>query len=134
MEDAGLSLFQPVKPLSTSEFIDYMLHSIIEDYDIKAPRFCDTLSKTNERGLFLTHGDLHTSNMIVDKKGRNGSYVITGLIDWTTAGWYPIYWEGFKARPYNPSSFWWREFIPQFAGIFPEEYDILRELNSKSMR
>lgn len=36
----------------------------------------------------FTHGDIGPRNIIVD-----GSYCITGLLDWEYSGWFPDYWE-----------------------------------------
>ncbi|KAM0557028.1 hypothetical protein ACHAPJ_005708 [Fusarium lateritium] len=41
--------------------------------------------------IYFTHGDLTLGNIMVS--GSPDSYVITGIIDWEQAGWYPEYWE-----------------------------------------
>jgi aminoglycoside phosphotransferase (APT) family kinase protein len=41
--------------------------------------------------VFFAHGDLNLRNILVEK-GK-----ITGIVDWTCAGWYPGYWELGKA-------------------------------------
>lgn len=35
----------------------------------------------------MTHGDLSFRNIIVQGE------MLTGIVDWETAGWYPDYWE-----------------------------------------
>ena len=41
----------------------------------------------------FTHGDLVPRNIMVAKNGQGGEWMITGLIDWEGAGWYPHHWE-----------------------------------------
>ena len=41
--------------------------------------------------VYFTHGDLNLRNILVED-GR-----VTGIVDWTFAGWYPGYWELGKA-------------------------------------
>ncbi|WEW57304.1 hypothetical protein PRK78_002769 [Emydomyces testavorans] len=43
----------------------------------------------------FTHADLQRKNILVDKVTKSGEshYVVTAVIDWETAGWYPSYWE-----------------------------------------
>ena len=39
----------------------------------------------------MSHNDLAPRNIMV-----NDNLIITGLIDWENAGWYPEYWEYVK--------------------------------------
>ena len=41
--------------------------------------------------VYFTHGDLNLRNILAEN-GR-----VTGIVDWTCAGWYPCYWEMGKA-------------------------------------
>jgi hypothetical protein len=47
----------------------------------------------------FTHADLHPQNIIVREKvsgsGENQKrcYIVSGVVDWESAGWYPDYWE-----------------------------------------
>lgn len=134
MDDPGLTLFETVDPLTPTAFVDYMLAVPVERRRAEHLHSEAILSKHYEGGLVLTHGDLHPSNIIVSKSWLTGSYFITGIIDWSTAGWYPIYWEAFKARSYGYEVRWWRQYIPLFAGQYQEEVEVLRELHSKSVR
>ncbi|KAK3937237.1 hypothetical protein QBC46DRAFT_294653 [Diplogelasinospora grovesii] len=42
--------------------------------------------------VVFTHGDIAPRNIRVAKQ-KDGTYKITGIIDWECAGWYPEYWE-----------------------------------------
>ncbi|KAI1848932.1 hypothetical protein JX266_005360 [Neoarthrinium moseri] len=48
-----------------------------------------------EQGFVFTHGDLTPRNVVVDEDGR-----VTGILDWSQAGYYPAYWEYAKACCY----------------------------------
>ncbi|KAI2034111.1 hypothetical protein LOZ47_005199 [Ophidiomyces ophidiicola] len=45
----------------------------------------------------FTHADLQRKNILVEKRIDTVSgeehYVVSALVDWQTAGWYPSYWE-----------------------------------------
>lgn len=57
----------------------------------------------------FTHGDLSTYNIMVH--GDN----VVGIIDWETAGWYPIYWEYTAARlQASPMNTWMEEEADSF--------------------
>ncbi|KAF8119967.1 kinase-like domain-containing protein [Boletus edulis] len=52
----------------------------------------------------FTHADLSSFNILV--RGDD----VVGIIDWETAGWYPIYWEYTMAcLEANPMNMWWKE-------------------------
>lgn len=51
--------------------------------------------------IVFTHGDLHTGNIMVE----DGTIVV--ILDWNTAGFYPAYWEWYKAT-------WHGTFMPSF--------------------
>jgi serine/threonine protein kinase len=47
------------------------------------------------KGVF-THADLHPQNILVRKEvtGANKEqYIVSAIVDWEAAGWYPDYWE-----------------------------------------
>jgi serine/threonine protein kinase len=68
----------------------------------------------------FTHADLHPQNIIVREKvsgsGENQKrcYIVSGVVDWESAGWYPDYWE------YAGSfvDFDWRD-------DWPEKYELI---------
>lgn len=51
------------------------------------------------RSPIFTHSDLQRKNILVQEvegfKGRKDFHV--SLVDWESAGWYPVYWEYFAA-------------------------------------
>lgn len=116
MDDAGLTAFGSVAPMTPAEFVDYVMETYIEDRPSKEFRFREVLTKANAKGLYLTHGDLHPYNVIVDRNPSNGRYYLTGIIDWTTAGWFPIYYEGHKARTISKS--FWDQWITLMTGDY----------------
>lgn len=134
MEDPDLANCEYVGPFTPSKYVEHMLGVFIRDRESKEDRFRAVLTKANELGFVLSHGDLHPSNIMVAKTGKNDTWVLSGIIDWDTCGWFPVYWEAFKARPFDWPSKWWREHIPKFAGQFPEELAIVKELNSINLR
>ncbi|KAF2745502.1 kinase-like protein [Sporormia fimetaria CBS 119925] len=78
---------------------------------------------TDDRKIF-SHGDLHNLNIFVDGKG-----IITGILDWGTAGFSISGREYFETKDRARSQDW----IHVVDDIFPEDakgdYEILRELN-----
>lgn len=126
MEDEGLTGYGPVPPMAPSDLVDYLLNTWIDDRPVKERLFRAILSKANERGLYLTHGDLHPYNIIVDRNHRTGQWEVTAIVDWTTAGWYPDYWECHKARRGHQG--FWNEWAPKLAGDFSEECAIVQKL------
>ncbi|CAL1714669.1 unnamed protein product [Somion occarium] len=64
--------------------------------------------------IVLTHGDLHMRNIMVED-APNDEIRITGIIDWEFGGWYPEYWELYRAlntRGGRDESDWW-DYLPQ---------------------
>ncbi|KAB8339308.1 hypothetical protein FH972_022241 [Carpinus fangiana] len=75
--------------------------------------------------IVFTHGDLHAANILV----KNDFTVV--IIDWATAGFYPEYWEFYKATwrdPFQPS------FIRQIAKFIPAfwiEANIMEQIHRR---
>ncbi|OBT43651.1 hypothetical protein VE00_05218 [Pseudogymnoascus sp. WSF 3629] len=63
----------------------------------------------------FTHGDLSNLNILA-----RGDEVV-GIIDWETAGWYPIYWEYTTASHVNPQNLFWKEEVDRFLEPMPKE-------------
>lgn len=63
----------------------------------------------------LTHGDLSSLNILV-----RGDTVV-GIIDWETAGWFPLYWEYTCASNVNPQNEFWRQEVDKFMTPMPHE-------------
>lgn len=45
--------------------------------------------------IYFSHGDFHFGNIMVSQSPGE-PVVVTGVIDWEEAGWYPPYWEHCK--------------------------------------
>jgi predicted unusual protein kinase regulating ubiquinone biosynthesis (AarF/ABC1/UbiB family) len=75
--------------------------------------------------IVLTHGDLHAGNMAVREDGT----VI--LLDWGNAGFYPDYWEFYRAT-FNKA--WRGDFLRQIERFIPPFYVealVMRQLYDK---
>jgi aminoglycoside phosphotransferase (APT) family kinase protein len=68
--------------------------------------------------IVFTHGDLNLSNILYE----NGE--ITGIIDWTCAGWYPAYWELGKAVYVHRNYQKWRETCRTIWSGYDDELDV----------
>lgn len=94
--------------------------------------FSQTLRYSDEparRGhnIVFTHGDLNLRNILVNRDG-NSRWMVTGIVDSETAGYYPEYWDSTKARfeefrwPKRYNNMVERTFL-QF-GDYSQEYDV----------
>lgn len=91
-------------------------------------RFPDDPSRRGHN-IVLTHGDLNPRNIMMERIRDStgvGSWRLSGIIDWETAGYYPDYWdctksmfEGFR---------WRRRHNEMMQGVFREFGDYSREL------
>jgi thiamine kinase-like enzyme len=62
--------------------------------------------------VVFTHADLHRSNIMVSE---GSPCRVVAVIDWHQSGWYPDYWEFYKAEYTNHwESEWVQEYIPMF--------------------
>ncbi|WJG37261.1 uncharacterized protein FOBCDRAFT_254429 [Fusarium oxysporum Fo47] len=52
----------------------------------------------DDRGVVFTHADLHQSNIMVSEGWPSR---VVAIIDWHQSGWYPDYWEFYKAEYTN---------------------------------
>ena len=72
-----------------------------------------TRGDRDEKAVF-THGDLNLRNILVQRRASSvgerkltSTVVVSGIIDWTCAGWYPMYWEHAKAiYPHGRFKLW----------------------------
>ncbi|GLA36009.1 hypothetical protein AnigIFM63309_001667 [Aspergillus niger] len=81
------------------------------------------LKKMNHSIVF-THGDLHCGNMLV----RSDGTVV--IVDWGQAGYWPDYWEFYRAMfqvPWRPS---WDRMIEKFIPPSYVEYEIIKKVFS----
>ena len=58
--------------------------------------------------ICFTHADLSSQNILA--RGD----VVVGIVDWETAGWYPLYWEYTSASNVNPQNEFWRNEVDKF--------------------
>ncbi|KAF9773442.1 hypothetical protein IL306_008723 [Fusarium sp. DS 682] len=65
-----------------------------------------------DHGVVFTHADLHRSNIMVSE---DSPCRVVAVIDWHQSGWYPDYWEFYKAEYTNHyNSEWVQKYIPIF--------------------
>lgn len=69
--------------------------------------------------VVLTHGDLSSLNVLI-----RGDEVV-GIIDWETAGWFPLYWEYTCAWNVNPQNEFWRQEVDKF--LTPMQHELRME-------
>lgn len=135
MRDSGLTIWEAVGPFTFHESVDFLMDTWIEDRPAKEERFKEILLRNLAKaGVFCTHADLHFNNIMVHKPSKSSTYRVSGIVDWTSAGWYPVYWEAFNARKDEPQFRDWDIIIPLFAGDYSKGVSILRELHSSELR
>ncbi|RVD89357.1 uncharacterized protein DFL_000370 [Arthrobotrys flagrans] len=91
---------------SVAEFEDWLLgttHTILPAR-VKAYIKNKMVRQREQKGynIVFTHGGLYPENILVrnEKEGRTmgqDNWKIVGILDWSSAGWYPEYWEFVKA-------------------------------------
>jgi len=72
--------------------------------------------------IVLTHADFHPRNIMVEE-GQ-----ITGIIDWSYAGWYPEHWEYVKALMVVGSIVDWWRYLPDIIHPYYAEWAIDRQV------
>ena len=55
-----------------------------------------SMSQSHPSKIVFSHGDLRPANIVV-LPDQEGSYTISGILDWEMSGFYPDYWEAIKA-------------------------------------
>lgn len=84
--------------------------------------------------VVLSHCDLHPRNILV-MDDPDGMVRISGIIDWEMGGWYPEYWEMYKAlntRGGDDDSDWW-DHLPEVILGFDREVFERRVLEQSMM-
>lgn len=84
--------------------------------------------------VVLSHCDLHPRNILV-VDDPDGMVRISSIVDWEMGGWYPEYWEMYKAlntRGGNDDSDWW-DHLPQVILGFDREVLERRVLEQSMM-
>ncbi|KAI7763754.1 hypothetical protein LZL87_011611 [Fusarium oxysporum] len=88
---------------SGSHWEGYKLEDIPDPYRQLLP---------DDPGVKFTHADLHQSNVMVSE---GSPCRVVAVIDWHQSGWYPDYWEFYKAEYTNHwESEWVQTYIPMF--------------------
>ncbi|KAJ6191107.1 hypothetical protein N7519_001128 [Penicillium mononematosum] len=72
--------------------------------------------------IVFTHGDLHPGNIIV----RTDGTVV--LVDWGSAGFWPEYWEFYRALHNPPWRASWDRMVEKFVPPFYVEYSVIKRV------
>jgi aminoglycoside phosphotransferase len=83
------------------------------------------------RPSIFSHGDLVPPNIMVEQNAA-GRLMITGIIDWEAAGWYPYFWNHFIAR-FNDNRYgeaWKKVSAPM--RMFPRESTAFYEMYGRA--
>ncbi|KAF7796766.1 hypothetical protein EIP86_007949 [Pleurotus ostreatoroseus] len=123
----------PPNITSVSQFHDFL---VSHPHPNVAPSYLRWLRAQlrDDYRIVLTHGDFHPRNVIVTDS-LDGTVHITAIIDWEMGGWYPEYWEMYKAvntRGGDDDSDWWDHF-PEIISGFDREI-LERRVVEQSMR
>ncbi|KNG88550.1 hypothetical protein ANOM_002715 [Aspergillus nomiae NRRL 13137] len=78
-------------------------------------------SENNPESMF-THGDLHEGNMLV----RSDGTVV--LLDWGLSGFWPEYWEFYRAKFNPPWRTSWDRMVERFIPPYYVEYDVMKKI------
>ena len=63
---------------------------------------------TDGHEIVFTHSDFSSRNILVDE---NNDYQVTAILDWEFAGWYPEWWEYFRAYKRFNRGQDWRDYL-----------------------
>ncbi|KAE8342997.1 hypothetical protein BDV24DRAFT_161815 [Aspergillus arachidicola] len=72
--------------------------------------------------IVFTHGDLHEGNMLV----RSDGTVV--LLDWGLSGFWPEYWEFYRAMFNPPWRTSWDRMVERFIPPYYVEYDVMKKI------
>jgi len=101
---------------SDAAFHSYLLSRTLPQYREEITKAAEGVH-AKPHTIYFTHGDLNLRNILVED-GR-----VTGIVDWTCAGWYPGYWELGKAVYVHQRFQKWRDL---WATILPDYEEELR--------
>ena len=106
---------------SEKEFNKFIMTDLLHHYPTEYYNMLLSMMRQDHR-VVLTHGDLHPRNIMVKDT------VVTGIIDWECAGWYPEYWEYIKGlTSEGPVVDWWR-YLSKVVSPYNAEWAIDRQL------
>lgn len=106
---------------SVHDFHTFLSHSI--DYSPENPAEVNALLemyRNSSHSPRFTHGDLSSQNILV-----NGDEIV-GIVDWTTSGWYPDYWEYTMALNTNTYNEFWKDEISKVLDKYSQEIEMER--------
>ncbi|KAE8415340.1 kinase-like domain-containing protein [Aspergillus pseudocaelatus] len=72
--------------------------------------------------IVFTHGDLHEGNMLVQSDGT------VVLLDWGLSGFWPEYWEFYRAMFNPPWRTSWDRMVERFIPPYYVEYDVMKKI------
>jgi len=78
----------------------------------------------------FSHSDIHRKNILINEISATGDeerkFVVTAVLDWEAAGWYPMYWE--YASTFVDMGWWddWAEKLEIILDSWPSETGMLR--------
>ncbi|KAJ5858877.1 hypothetical protein N7534_004154 [Penicillium rubens] len=87
---------------------EYMLHQ--------------TVRGLKNHKILFTHGDLHPGNIIVRIDGT------VVLVDWGSAGFWPEYWEFYRALHNSPWKTSWDRMVEKFVPPFYVEHSVIKRV------
>lgn len=111
----------PPNLLSVSDFHDWIVSTVYPKTSPCYRRWFRARMRDDYR-VVLTHGDFHPRNIMLETL-PSGEARVTGIIDWEMGGWYPEYWEMYKAfntRDAREESDWW-DMLPQCVSGYDHE-------------
>jgi len=129
----ALSISQP-DIRTVASFHDFLLSDPYPNTSSSYLRWLRSLMKDDYR-VVLSHGDFHLGNIIISDDDGHGNVKVNGIIDWEMGGWYPDYWEVYKAlntRSGSDQSDWWDNLPKSIAG-YDQEVVALRAIEQSMM-
>ncbi|RAL06972.1 kinase-like protein [Aspergillus homomorphus CBS 101889] len=81
-----------------------------------------TVRELRGHAIVFSHGDLHTGNMLI----RSDGTVV--VLDWGLAGYWPEYWEFYRAMFNPPWRSAWDRMVEKFIPPYYVEYSIMKKV------
>lgn len=123
-----LSLFETSGPFD--DFEAFLIYYTSPIRDKEARLSARAYLRERHTGLFFTHGDLQSKNILVDPTTCN----VTAIVDWETASWMPIWWEAARMSSSGKRTGKWARAIAKIGGEWPQEYEILAKVHAGGVR